>query len=156
MSTRGPVRYYIPLNVATGHRASSFLTADIGELTELRARHRTFDGAYRRTALANLGYALTVLRLFDARFYKIGILFLVLSVLLFGLAFMRARHSRHDFADQSPEKMTELYQKVVPTVGQEHAREFGRPFVTAGSNVLAVAVVVVAVELALFVLVLLV
>ena len=53
-----------------GHRTSSFSTVDLMELTELRARQRTFEGAYRRTALANLGYALTVLRLFDVRFYK--------------------------------------------------------------------------------------
>lgn len=37
---------------------------------EIRARQRTFDGAYGRTALGNLGYALTVLKLFDERFYK--------------------------------------------------------------------------------------
>ena len=53
-----------------GHRTSSFSAVDLMELTELRARQRTFEGAYRRTALANLGYALTVLRLFDVRFYK--------------------------------------------------------------------------------------
>ena len=35
---------------------------------ELRARQRTFDGAYTRGALANLGYSLTILRLFDKRF----------------------------------------------------------------------------------------
>ena len=37
---------------------------------ELRARQRTFDGAYGRSALSNLGYALTVLRLFDKRFHQ--------------------------------------------------------------------------------------
>ncbi|EGO28696.1 hypothetical protein SERLADRAFT_380699, partial [Serpula lacrymans var. lacrymans S7.9] len=50
------------------------MPVDINELVELRARHRTFDGAYRRTALANLGYSLTVLRLFDVRFYRTQIL----------------------------------------------------------------------------------
>ncbi|KAF8549835.1 hypothetical protein OG21DRAFT_1469509 [Imleria badia] len=139
-----------------GHRANSFLPIDLNELTELRARHRTFDGAYRRTALANLGYAITVLRLFDASFFKIGILFLVLSVLLLGLAYVRARHSRHDFADRTGEEMAALYRRAIPTKGQEQAREFGRPFTTAGLDVLAVAVIVFAVEVALLALVLLV
>lgn len=39
-------------------------------LVEIRARQRTFDGAYGRSALGTLGYALTVLRLFDRRFFK--------------------------------------------------------------------------------------
>ncbi|KIJ60892.1 hypothetical protein HYDPIDRAFT_116565 [Hydnomerulius pinastri MD-312] len=137
-----------------GHRANSFLPIDTIELNELRARHRTFDGAYRRTALANLGYALAVLRLFDVRFYRIGVLYLVLSVLLLGLAYMRARRSKHDFADRSSEKISALYQQAIPTKGQEHAREYGRPFVTAGFDVLAVAAVVFAVEVAVLVLVL--
>lgn len=150
---------------------------DIVELNELRARHRTFDGAYRRSALANLCYAVTVLRLFDVRFFNskgpfysrarvdtsllgfrppVGILFLVLSVLLLGVSYVRARHSRHDFADRSPEEMAALYQRAIPTKGQEQAREFGRPFITAGVDVVAVAVIVFAVEVALLVLILLV
>lgn len=35
---------------------------------EIRARQRTFDGAYARGALADLGYGVTILRLFDKRF----------------------------------------------------------------------------------------
>lgn len=54
----------------SGHRANSFQTADLTELVEIRARQRTFHGAYGRTALSNLGYSLTILRLFDARFYR--------------------------------------------------------------------------------------
>ncbi len=42
----------------------------MSELVELRARQRTFHGAYSRSAMGNLGYALTILRLFDHRFYK--------------------------------------------------------------------------------------
>ncbi|KAI6002231.1 hypothetical protein F5J12DRAFT_224405 [Pisolithus orientalis] len=136
-----------------GHRASSFSAIDLIELNELRARQRTFDGAYRRTALACLGYALTVLRLFDVRFYKIGILYLVLAILLFILSYVRARHSRHDFADRSSEKLSTLYKQAIPTVGQEDAREFGRPFVTAGFDVALIAVVVFAVEIAILALI---
>ena len=39
-------------------------------VVELRARTRTFDGAYGRSAISNLGYALTILRLFDKRFFR--------------------------------------------------------------------------------------
>jgi hypothetical protein len=53
-----------------GHRSNSFTPDDVNELVELRARQRTFHGAYGRTALGNLGYALTILRLFDARFHR--------------------------------------------------------------------------------------
>jgi hypothetical protein len=34
-----------------GHRAESFAASDVNELVELRARQRTFGGAYTRTAL---------------------------------------------------------------------------------------------------------
>ncbi|KAH8835499.1 hypothetical protein DL96DRAFT_1574479 [Flagelloscypha sp. PMI_526] len=82
-----------------GHRQDSFVAHDVNELVELRARQRTFYGAYSRTALSNLGYALTILRLFDRRFYKIGLLFAILGTALFILSWLRSRHSNHDFAD---------------------------------------------------------
>ncbi|KIM61872.1 hypothetical protein SCLCIDRAFT_1215696 [Scleroderma citrinum Foug A] len=141
------------MHLYRGHRASSFSAIDLIELTELRARQRTFDGAYRRTALANLGYALAVLRLFDVRFYKIGVLYLALSVTLFVLSYLRARHSRHDFADRSSEKLDALYQQAILTVGQEDKREFGRPFVTAGLDVALIGVVVFSVEVAILALI---
>ncbi|KAJ7938450.1 hypothetical protein B0H13DRAFT_1142690, partial [Mycena leptocephala] len=130
------------------------------ELVELRARQRTFHGAYSRTALSNLGYALTILRLFDPRFYRIGLLFAVLGGALYVLAFMRARHSRHDFADYDKPESSEssmtsrTHRDVIRTKGQENTRIFGRPFVTAGWIVIAVATVVASVEIGLLVLVL--
>ncbi|KAG0706192.1 hypothetical protein DFH29DRAFT_902513 [Suillus ampliporus] len=130
-----------------GHRADSFVTLDVLELNELRARNRTFNGAYRRTALATLGYALTALRLFDSRFLRIGILYLVLSILLFALGYIRARHSRHDFADRS--KTSALDQRALPTVGQEDRREYGRPFITAGRDVATIGALVMVVEILL-------
>ncbi|GAW03060.1 hypothetical protein LENED_004750 [Lentinula edodes] len=89
-----------------GHRAESFFASDLNELVEIRARQRTFYGAYFRTALGNLGYALTILRLFDSRFYRIGLLFTILGALLFVLSFLRDRHSRHDFADTQGTKIS--------------------------------------------------
>ncbi|KAJ7271076.1 hypothetical protein C8J57DRAFT_1320616 [Mycena rebaudengoi] len=143
-----------------GHRANSFQAADLTELVELRARQRTFHGAYGRTALSNLGYSLTILRLFDPRFYRIGLLFAILGAALYVLAFLRARHSRHDFADfEKPEDAGPTPYRsggraVIKTKGQDTARVFGRPFITAGWIVIAVTAVVAGVEIGLLVLVL--
>jgi len=137
-----------------GHRANSFQPIDINELVEIRARQRTFDGAYRRTALGNFGAALTILRLFDHRFYQIGILYAVLAGLLFVASFFRARHSRHDFADYDKERYDSGRPQALKTKGQEGQRIFGRPFKTAGWIVIAVTLLVAAVEICLMVLVL--
>ncbi|KAF9074390.1 hypothetical protein BDP27DRAFT_1317001 [Rhodocollybia butyracea] len=135
-----------------GHRADSFVASDVNELVEIRARQRTFYGAYFRTGLGNLGYSLTILRLFDSRFYRIGLLFTILGALLFVLSFIRDRHSRHDFADST--RSSYHPSDVIPTVGQKGTRSFGRPFVTAGWVVISVASVVLAVEIGLLVLIL--
>ncbi|KAJ7092498.1 hypothetical protein B0H15DRAFT_777453, partial [Mycena belliarum] len=143
-----------------GHRADSFQAADLTELVELRARQRTFHGAYSRTALSNLGYSLTILRLFDPRFYRIGLLFAVLGAALYILAFLRSRHSRHDFADYDKAESTEAdptqrpNRIVIRTKGQENTRVFGRPFITAGWIVVGVTALVAGVEIGLLVLVL--
>ncbi|KAL8291505.1 hypothetical protein RQP46_002483 [Phenoliferia psychrophenolica] len=55
---------------SAGHRRKSFTDDDIDELVELRARQRTFDGAYIRAALGNFGYACIILKVFDAEFAK--------------------------------------------------------------------------------------
>ncbi|KAF7307850.1 hypothetical protein MKEN_01145300 [Mycena kentingensis (nom. inval.)] len=165
-----------------GHRALSFYATDLTELVELRARQRTFHGAYTRTALSNLGYSLAILRLFDHRFYSstpshkartpqitppVGLLFAILGSALYVVAFLRARHSRHDFADfNKPEDHDANHdgehdlgslrfrpREVIKTRGQENARIFGRPFITAGWIVVAMASVVAVVEVALLVLV---
>jgi len=146
-----------------GHRASSFYAIDEAELVEIRARQRTFDGAVYRTAMGNLSYAVVVLKLFDQRFFRsmstlcvygervpllthiasVGILYTVLSVLLFLLEFSRSRHLNHDFSDSHR-----------PTDVCSDRRVFGREFVTAGWIVLAVSVVVAVVEAVLLALVL--
>jgi len=134
-----------------GHRRQSFQATDVAELVELRARQRTFHGAYSRTALGSLGYALVILRLFDPTYHRIGLLFVVLGLLLFVIAFFRARHSAHDFADRHKE--AHLLDSGIKTKGQEGTRIFGRPFVTAGWSVVQVTVVVAAIELGILVLI---
>ena len=68
-------------------------------------------------------------------------------------AFLRARHSRHDYADRDDVGNT-AHLSAIPTVGQEHKPVFGRPFVTAGHIIALVAGVVATTEIALLVLVL--
>lgn len=64
---------------------------------------------------------------------SVGLLFAILGGLLFVLAFLRSRHSRHDFADRGKEGEESLFHRdVIQTVGQEGKRIFGRPFITAG------------------------
>jgi len=134
-----------------GHRADSFTPLDISELVEIRARQRTFGGAYARTALGNLGYSLLFLKLFDRRFYKIGLLYAVLAGFLLLIATIRAKHNKHDFADHPEE---EDYLQAIQTKGQSNARIFGRPFVTAGRIAVAILIGVGVIEIALLALIL--
>ncbi|KAJ3526960.1 hypothetical protein NM688_g8191 [Phlebia brevispora] len=134
-----------------GQRREEFYPQDVNELIELRARQRTFDGAYGRSALSNLGYALTILRIFDKRFYKIGILYTVLAGVLYVIAFLRQRHSLHDFADSSWTHPS--FANPIQTKGQIGKRIFGRPFVTAGWIVVLLTAVVAGVEIGLLVLI---
>ncbi|KLO09216.1 hypothetical protein SCHPADRAFT_916732 [Schizopora paradoxa] len=133
-----------------GHRANSFVPLDITELVEIRARQRTFGGAYARTALGNLGYSILFLKLFDRRFYKIGLLYALLAAFLLVIATIRAKHNKHDFADHPDED----YSRAIQTKGQSNARIFGRPFVTAGRIAVAIVIGVGIIEMTLFVLVL--
>ncbi|KAI0285505.1 hypothetical protein BGY98DRAFT_369776 [Russula aff. rugulosa BPL654] len=146
MTTRRLHRYH-------GHRRNSFICADVDELVELRAHQRTYNGAYVRTALGILGFALAVLRLFDRKFYRIGLLYAALAFFLTVCAFLRARHSRHDYADRQDTGDTANI-PTIRTVGQDHKQLFGRPFVTAGRIVALVACVVAATEIVLLALVL--
>ncbi|KAL1708739.1 hypothetical protein EV121DRAFT_254062 [Schizophyllum commune] len=139
-----------PHHTYRGELSYSFTASDVNELVELRARQRTFHGAYSRSALSALGYSLTILRLFDHRFYKIGILFAVFGVLMFFLSFYRSKHSKHDFADHD---YTRYEGRMIETKGQHGKRVFGRPFVTAGRVVVLVTALVLALEITLMVLV---
>ncbi|KZO92467.1 hypothetical protein CALVIDRAFT_504293 [Calocera viscosa TUFC12733] len=167
-----------PQHTYHSHRRASFIAHDIPEQVEIRARLRTFEGAYSRTALASLGYSVLVLKLFDRRFYRIGLLYVILSLLLLLVQFQRRRHARHDFADQfrdlsdpseppSPGRTPAAIEREAGTsapsapsavdgtqVGQgqggKKERVWGREFKTAGWSVVLVTVIVGTVEIALF------
>ncbi|TFY52899.1 hypothetical protein EVJ58_g9753 [Rhodofomes roseus] len=120
------------------------------KLLELRARQRTFDGAYTRGAMATFGYSLTILRLFDKRFSDIGIVYAILAGLLYVVAFLRHRQSRHDFADKHVRR---TWAHALPTIGQVGKQNFGRPLTTASWFVLLLTTIVTLVEVALLVLI---
>jgi len=84
---------------------------------------------------------------FTKSFASVGLLFAVLSALLFVIAYLRARHSTHDFADRHKDWLA--IDKCIKTKGQESGRIFGRPFITAGWPVVEVALVVALAEIAL-------
>ena len=82
----------------------------------------------------------------------VGLVYAALAVFLSICAFLRARHSRHDYADRDDAHTTNM--SAIPTIGQEHKQLFGRPFVTAGRIVALVACIIAATETVLLVLVL--
>ncbi|CCA71288.1 hypothetical protein PIIN_05227 [Serendipita indica DSM 11827] len=130
-----------------GRRRDSYAPLDRAELQELRARMRTYDQAYIRTAIMNLGYSVVVLKLLDTRFHRIGLLFSALGAVLYMCALARRRHSNLDFADQ------EVPQEARSPVSSLHgSRIFGRPFRTAGNVVLLVSLLVTSTHITLFVL----
>ena len=80
-------------------------------------------------------------------FLQVGLLFVILGAVLFIIAYLRARHSAHDFADRNKE--AQILDSGIKTEGQDNTRIFGRPFVTAGWTVVQVTVAVAVVELGL-------
>ncbi|KIM23588.1 hypothetical protein M408DRAFT_27804 [Serendipita vermifera MAFF 305830] len=125
-----------------GSPKASYIATDLAELVELRARQRTLEGAYMRSTLLLLGSAVLIIKLFDARFYNIGIMFGVLAVLISVLAWFRRRHLNRDFSDQ----------KRPATDSPTHGRLWGAPFSTAGWIVIGVSLLVTASEIVLVVL----
>ena len=79
----------------------------------------------------------------------VGILYTVLAGLLYILAFLRQRHSMHDFADSGLRSASS--EDPIRTAGQTGKRIFGRPFVTAGWIVVLLTIIVASVEITLMV-----
>ncbi|KAG0232517.1 hypothetical protein BGW42_008137 [Actinomortierella wolfii] len=97
-----------------GHRAKSLdVTED--ELVEIRARERTFDGAYWRTAMKTFSTGMIILRLFSKSFYKIGILFVALGMALLVIAALR-RRAAGDVFDQTQPFETSGFWVMITTV----------------------------------------
>jgi hypothetical protein len=84
---------------------------------------------------------------FNIHFIQVGLLFVILGAVIFVIAFFRARHCSHDFADRHKE--AQILDSGIKTQGQEGTRIYGRPFVTAGWTVVQVTVAVAVCELGL-------
>ncbi|KAI8326535.1 hypothetical protein GQ54DRAFT_301180 [Martensiomyces pterosporus] len=61
------------------------------ELLEVRARERTFDGAYWRTSIGLFGASLVILRVFGLSFFPVGLVFLGLGLGFLGIGLVRRR-----------------------------------------------------------------
>ncbi|GEM12565.1 hypothetical protein Rt10032_c22g6582 [Rhodotorula toruloides] len=141
------LRQQRPHRLYEGHRRKSWIVDDTDTMLELRARARTFDGAYTRAALSNLGYALLVLKIFSSEFARIGLIYAIMSILLLLIAGYRRRKSDHDFADiHRPEMTTAAAVKA-------SERVWGRDFRTSGDVVVLLGVVCTTLYVALFALV---
>ncbi|KAF9336916.1 hypothetical protein BG006_006884 [Podila minutissima] len=84
-----------------GHRARS-LNITEEELVEVRARERTFDGAYWRTAMKAFSMGMIILRLFTRSFYKIGIVFVAFGMTILGIAVLRRKAAGDVFDQRQP------------------------------------------------------
>ncbi|EPQ32204.1 uncharacterized protein PFL1_00401 [Pseudozyma flocculosa PF-1] len=152
------------------------------DLVDYRAVQRTFDGAYARTALGQLCYAVVILRLFQEKFFYVG-----LAYSLFAVGFIPIAVYRYRNAVQNEDRYIELQPAVQPesngqgpassqppasTGGTETDRIavstaleqtiaprrgiYVKSFVTAGSVVAVTTVVVTVFEVALLILIFLV
>jgi uncharacterized membrane protein YidH (DUF202 family) len=69
------------------------------DLLEIRARERTFEGAYTRTALNALGTGVLVMRVFSTEFFALGLVFVAYGVTLLILGRFRRRKLLHKQPD---------------------------------------------------------
>ncbi|KAF9359272.1 hypothetical protein BGX26_012724 [Mortierella sp. AD094] len=93
----GPKRH----RLYRGHRAKS-LNITEEELVEVRARERTFDGAYWRTAMKSFSMGMVILRLFTTAFYKIGIIFVAFGICLLIISVLRRKAAGDVFDRHKP------------------------------------------------------
>lgn len=63
------------------------------DLVDYRAAQRTFDGAYTRTALGQLCYAVVILRLFQSSYFYVGLAYCVLAMGFVPIAVYRYRNA---------------------------------------------------------------
>ncbi|ODV94874.1 hypothetical protein PACTADRAFT_3762 [Pachysolen tannophilus NRRL Y-2460] len=59
---------------------------------DIRAHQRTYQGAYIRSTIGLLSFALLILKLFSEKFLKIGVLYTVYSMILFLISLVRLQN----------------------------------------------------------------
>lgn len=77
-------------------------------------------------------------------------MYAILACLLYIVAFLRHRQTRHDFADKY---LGRAWRHAMPTVGQAGKQNFGRPLTTATWFILLVTMIVALVEAAFLVII---
>ncbi|KAK9322356.1 hypothetical protein V1517DRAFT_323546 [Lipomyces orientalis] len=77
-------------------RPADFILKDNTEIIDIRAFQRTYEGAYLRTAMLEVTFSLSLLRIFDIEFYPVGAAFVVIgfSFMMIGL-FRRIMSNRY-------------------------------------------------------------
>ncbi|GAA5962274.1 hypothetical protein JCM8115_004276 [Rhodotorula mucilaginosa] len=148
LASHGAQSHHTP-RTYRGHRRASWVLEDPDALIELRARSRTFDGAYTRTALGNLYYSLIVLKVFSSEFARIGLIYVIMSCLLLLIAQFRRRRSDHDFSD----KYRTEDPIALPGVKASERLWGTRPFRTSGDIIILLGVVCAALYIAIFVMI---
>lgn len=68
-------------------------------LVEVRAAQRTFEGAYMRTALAQLSFSLIILKIFTSEFYSVGVVFAMYGAAIMLVAAYRRYEGHRQFFD---------------------------------------------------------
>ena len=158
----------------------SYIPIDDAEHVEFSARQRTFEQAYARTALLNLAYGALILKVFNGSFYRgalslwfvssssshqscdvhlAGLLFGILALFLFAVSIVRSMHSKQAISSREPlatahtSHANDRAKIILMTPGQSTARNFGKPFVTAGWIVVAVTIGVAAIEISMIIVV---
>ena len=64
---------YLFASGARTRRRGAYQLLSTNDKLDLRAAQRTFDGAYVRTALGQMYFSLTIMRIFQREFFSIGI-----------------------------------------------------------------------------------
>ncbi|RGB28262.1 hypothetical protein C1646_673337 [Rhizophagus diaphanus] len=86
----------------TRSRQLQSLSLSDAELVEIRARQRTFEGAYWRTCLSSFGFALIILRIFEKDFYGIGLVFIAFGGAMLTISALRRRNNLDIFDKNKP------------------------------------------------------
>ncbi|RIA95952.1 hypothetical protein C1645_756440 [Glomus cerebriforme] len=86
----------------TDDRQLQSLSLNDSELVEIRARQRTFEGAYWRTCLSSFGFALIILRIFEKEFFSIGLIFVAFGGAMLCISALRRRNNLDIFDKSKP------------------------------------------------------
>ena len=82
-----------------GRRHSTFHHLPRDQKLDVRATQRTFEGAYIRTALGQLSFALVILKIFSREFVPIGTVFTVQGFVILLLALYRRQYTTRKIID---------------------------------------------------------